>query len=118
MNIEFVGRHVALDDRIRKQAEEKIGRIAKLLREPVEVHVTLESEKFRQMAEVRVRQRRGELLAREEATDLGEALNLAVDKIDGQARRRRERNANRRRRAARNAAPRAAGAVAAGGAES
>ena len=117
MNIEFVGRHVALDDRIRKQAVEKIGKLAKLLKEPVEVHVTLESEKFRQSAEVRVRQRRGELLAREEAADLGEALTAAVDKIDGQARRRRERSANRRRRAARAAAPRA-GKAAAGGSES
>ena len=118
MNIEFVGRHVALDDRIRKQAEEKIGRLAKLLGEPVEVHVKLESEKFRHSAEVRVKKRRGELLAREEATDMGEALNLALDKIDGQARRSRERAVNRRRRAARSATPRAAGAAAAGGAES
>ena len=118
MNIEFVGRHVALDDRIRKQAEERIGKLAKLLGEPVEVHVTLESEKFRQTAEVRVRPRRGELLAREEGTDLGTVLNLAVDKIDGQVRRRRERAVNRRRRAAsRNAASRTAGAAAAGGVE-
>lgn len=100
MNIEFVGRHVALDDRIRSHAAERVGRLAKLLGEPVDVHITLEVEKHRQIAEVRARLRRGELLAREEAPDLLEAINLALEKIDGQARRTRDRRVSRRRRPA------------------
>jgi ribosomal subunit interface protein len=83
----------------------------------VEVHVTLESEKYRQIAEVRIRQRRSELLAREVAPDLLEALNLALDKVEGQARRTRERKVSRKRRPARAAAARSV-AAAGGGAES
>ncbi len=116
MNIEYVGRHVAVDDRIRELTEEKIDRLAKFLGEPVDVHVVLESEKFRQIAEVRVTQKRSELLAREEGTDLLEALRTALDTIDAQARRTREKTVDRRRRVARAATPSSAGA-AAGGAE-
>jgi ribosomal subunit interface protein len=116
MHIEFVGRQVALDEVVRAHAEEKIGRLAKLLGEPADVHVTLESEKHRQIAELRVRLRRGELLAREEAPDLMEAINLAVEKIDGQARRTRERRVNSKRRTARAAARKVEGTRAAAGA--
>lgn len=98
MHIEFVGRHVILNDQIREHAQEKLGRIAKLLGEPVEIHVTLENEKYRQIAEVRVKQRRGELLAREEAPELLTAVNVAVEKIESQARRNRERRSSSRRR--------------------
>jgi putative sigma-54 modulation protein len=119
MHIEFVGRNVVLDEGTRSHAQEKIGRLAKLLGEPADVHVTLENEKHRQIAELRVRLRRGELLAREEAADLLEAINLAVEKIDGQARRTRERRVSRRRRTARAVARGAETArAAAGGAES
>jgi putative sigma-54 modulation protein len=120
MHIEFVGRHVALDDEVRSHAEEKLARLSKLFGEPAEVHVTLESEKHRQIAELRVRLRRGELLAREEAPDLIGAINLAVEKLDGQARRTRERRVNSKRRSARVAVRKvvAATVATAGGAES
>ena len=45
MNIEYVGRHVQLDERIRSRAAEKLAKVAKFLKEPIEVHVTLETEK-------------------------------------------------------------------------
>ena len=99
MNIEYVGRHVTVDASLRELTEEKIAKLSRFLGEPVDVHVTLGIEKSRQIAEVRVVQRRGELLAREEGGDLLEALRQALDKIDGQARRANERRADRRRRA-------------------
>ena len=105
MNIEFVGRHLVLDPRLREAAEEKIEKLSKFLGEPVDVHVTLENEKHRQIVEVRVKQRGGELMAREVAPEHLEALNLALDKVDGQARRARARQVDRRRRPARTTAP-------------
>jgi putative sigma-54 modulation protein len=98
MNIEFVGRHIELDDRIRRRAEEKLGRVVKFLREPIDVHVTLEAEKHRQIAELRVSDRHGQFLSREENHDLLEAIEIAVDNVEKQARRARARTVDRRRR--------------------
>jgi putative sigma-54 modulation protein len=99
MNIEFVGRHVQLDERIRSQAEAKLARVAKFLREPIEVHVTLETEKFRQIAELTVTHRHGRLHTREEQHDLLDALAVAVETLEKQALRTRKRAVDRRRRA-------------------
>ena len=41
MNIDFVGRHVDLDERIRGHAEQKLGKVARFLFEPIDVRVTL-----------------------------------------------------------------------------
>jgi putative sigma-54 modulation protein len=101
MNIDFTGRHVELDDRIRSHAEERLGKATKHLAEPVEVRVRLENEKFRKIAEIEVRHRRGALRSREESNDLIDAITLAADHLERQARRSRGRAIDRRRRAGR-----------------
>ena len=104
MNIEYVGRHVQLDERIRSHAAEKLSKVSKFLKEPIEVHVTLETEKNRQIAELRVAHRHGTLLARAEDHDLIEALGLAIEALEEQARRGRKRAVDKRRRDDRGAA--------------
>ncbi len=104
MNIEFVARHVDLNDGLRGYAEEKLAKVLKFLREPVEIHLTLESENRRQIAELRIAHRHGQFHAREEDHDLREALGTAVEAIEKQARRARKRSLDRRRRAGREAA--------------
>jgi putative sigma-54 modulation protein len=101
MNIDFTGRHVDLDDRIRSHAEERLGKVVKHLAEPLEVHVRLENEKFRKIAEIQISHRRGALRSREESTDLAEAITLAADRLERQAKRSRGRVIDRRRRAGR-----------------
>lgn len=101
MNIEFTGRHVELDERVRSHAEERLGKATKHLAEPVDVHVRLENEKFRKIAEIEVRHRRGALRSREESTDLLDAITLAADHLERQAKRTRGRAIDRRRRAGR-----------------
>lgn len=104
MNIEFVGRHVTLDDRIRSHAERKLERVLKFLAEPVEIHVTLEAEKYRQIAEIRLSHRHGTVRAREENADVIEAIDLAVEHLERQTRRTRKKIVDRRRRGSRFAA--------------
>lgn len=104
MNIEFVARHVEVDEGLRAFAEEKLARVLKFLREPVEIHLALESEKSRQIAELHIAHRHGRLHAREENHDLREALGVAVEAVEKQARRARKRSVDRRRRAGREAA--------------
>ena len=106
MNIEFVGRHVQVDERIRSHAAEKLAKVAKFLQEPIEVHVTLDTEKNRQIAELRVAHRHGSLHSREENHDLLEAVGLAIESVEEQARRSRKRSVDKRRRANRDAAER------------
>lgn len=101
MNIEFVGRHVELSDRIRTFAEERLARAGRFLVEPVEVQVTLENEKNWKVAELHVSHRHGALHAREENHDLFEAVQIATVAIEKQARRARKRSVDRRRRASR-----------------
>lgn len=99
MNIEFYARSYDLDDRIRDYAETKLQKVIKFLSEPVEVRITLDSEKHRQIAEIHVAHKHGVLQAREETDDVVDALNLAVDKVEKQARRAKTKAKDRRRRA-------------------
>lgn len=104
MNIEFVGRHVELTDRIRSFAEERLAKASRFLVEPVEVQVTLDNEKNRKIAELHVSHRGGALHAREENHDIFEAMQIAAGAIEKQARRARKRSVDRRRRANRQVA--------------
>lgn len=101
MNIEFVGRNFEIDDRVRGYAEGKLGKVTKFVQEPVEIRVTLESEKHRNIADLHVSHRHGVLKATEETADIYEAINQAVDKVEKQARRSKNRAVDRRRRAGR-----------------
>lgn len=99
MNIEYVGRGYSLDDRIRSFVETKLEKVDKFLEEPVEIRVTLEVEKHRQIADVHIAHKLGILQAREEADDMHDALNAAMAKTVKQARRSRKKLTGRKRRA-------------------
>ncbi|KAB2965546.1 MAG: ribosome-associated translation inhibitor RaiA [Thermoanaerobaculia bacterium] len=104
MNIEFVGRHVEIDNAIRSLVAARLDRVLRFLMEPVEIRVALEEEKFRQIAEIHVSHRHGSLHAREENSQLSEAIGLAAEHLERQARRLRKRAVDRRRRAGRETA--------------
>lgn len=99
MNIEYTGRNYQIDDRLRVYTEDKLGKLDKFLQEPVEIRVTLETEKRRQIAEIHVHHRLGVLQATEETEDMYDAINLAVDKVEKQARRSTRKMIDKRRRA-------------------
>jgi len=99
MNIEYVARNYPLGEAIRDFTESKLQKVTKFLEEPVEVRVTLEVEKHRQIAELHVAHRHGVLQATEETDDMRDTINAAVDKVEKQARRTRKRFMDRRRRA-------------------
>lgn len=101
MNIEYVGRNVQIDDALRRYAEGKLARVARLVEEPVEVRLTLDLERHRHLADLHVSHRHGVLQATEEtAVEWRDAIHAAVDKIVEQARRGRQKASDRRRRAA------------------
>lgn len=101
MNIDYVGRNYQLDDRVREYTEDKLRKMLKFVEEPVEVRVTLEVEKHRNTADLHVAHRYGVLQATEQMPDMLDAINLAVDKVEKQARRSRKKYTETRRRAQR-----------------
>lgn len=101
MNIDYVGRDVEIDDRLRSHTERKLGKVTKFLQDPVEIRVTLEIEKHRNIADLHISHKHGVLQATEETGDLYDAVNQAVEKVEKQARRSKNRAIDRRRRAGR-----------------
>ena len=99
MNIEYVGRNYAVDDSVRGYIEGKLGKVTKFVQEPVEIRVTLETEKHRQIADLHIAHKNGVFQATEETGDMYDALNMALDKIEKQARRSKKKAIDRRRRA-------------------
>lgn len=99
MNIEYVGRNYQVDDQVRGFTEDKLQKVTKFLDEPVEVRITLETEKHRQIADLHISHRHGVLQATEENNDMYDALNLVVDKVEKQARRSKSKFIDKRRRA-------------------
>lgn len=99
MNIEYVGRNYQLDDQIRRYTKEKLAKAVKFLEAPVEIRVTLELEKHRHIADLHITHRFGTVQATEETDDMYDAINLAADKVEKQARRSRKKYKDRRRRA-------------------
>jgi len=99
MNIDYLSRNFELEDRLRDYAASKLGKLSRFLEEPVEVTVTLEQEKYRQIVELRVAHRHGLLQATGETEEMRDTINLVVDKIEKQARRSRKKYKAKRRRA-------------------
>ncbi len=99
MHIEYVGRGYHVGDGDRELTEQKLRKAVKFLEEPVEARVTLKTEKHRQIAELHLTHRHGALQAKEEAGEMRDAINLAVDKLAKQAAGGRKRFMDRRRRA-------------------
>lgn len=93
-------RHTQPTDALKQYAEEKIHRIGKYFYRPLEAHVILSVDsKQRQMAEVEVRVRGNTIHGKEETEDLYSAIDLVMDKIERQIKKRKEKIKVNRRRA-------------------
>lgn len=102
MNIEYVARNCQLDDGLRDFADGRLQKVRRFLDDPVDVHLTLEVEKHRHIAELLLHHRHGTLQATEETDNLRDAVAMAVEKVEKQARRSHKKYHQGRRRSARN----------------
>lgn len=101
MKVEYVARQYELNDRVREFTESKLRKLDKFLQEPVEAHVTLETKKHRNRADLRLTHRFGTIHAAEATDEMFDAINLAVDKAEKQARRSNKKFHAKRRRSGR-----------------
>lgn len=98
MKIEYVARHFRLGEKTRDYADKKLGKATKFLEEPIEIRVVMDEIKHRKVVDIHASHRFGALQATEETDSLEDAINLAVDKIEKQARRSRKKAKSRKRR--------------------
>jgi len=84
MHVMVTFRHIEPTEGLRRHAEDKVQRIRKFLRRPIEAHVILSVLKHRHIAEVQVTANRLNITATEETDDLYSAIDLAMSKVERQ----------------------------------
>ena len=91
MQIAVTFRHVDPTPALKAYAEEKLVRVKKYLRRPVDAHVILSVSKERHEAEITLNADHVTMFARETTHDLYAAIDLAVDRLEHQAQKLHER---------------------------
>jgi len=89
--ITITGRHVEITEGIRAHLNEKLDHACKLLDKITSTHVTVSVEKNRHLVEVVIHAHGATLHAKEETHDLYSSIDQAVDKIEIQAKRLKEK---------------------------
>jgi putative sigma-54 modulation protein len=84
MQVMVTFRHIEPTEGLRSHAEEKVQRVHKFLRRPIEAHVILSVLKHRHIAEVQLTANHLNVTATEETDDLYSAIDLAMSKIERQ----------------------------------
>lgn len=96
MRIHVTSRHARLTPVVRRSIEERLNanpRFAPLL----EVHVILDAQKLRYVAEIVARRARGsEVVVREVASDVRTSIDLALERLDTRLKRVRDKRTTRR----------------------
>src|ERR1700758_2879218 len=85
MDVEYTGRQTTISKKLKLQSEAGLARIRKIVGNAGAAHVTLSTDKYRQIAEITVQTKHFNLVARCEGTEMDEALRDALEKIERQA---------------------------------
>jgi putative sigma-54 modulation protein len=97
MQVDYTGRQVTITKSLRALAEEAAERISTILGKTIDIHVILTKEKYRQMAEVTVKTRLQTLVGAAESSNLDTALREALERVETQAVRYKDRMRERKR---------------------
>ncbi len=84
MNIQVTFRHIPSSSALKKYAEEKITKLVKPLREPLEVHIIFTQGKNENIVELTLNSPGKELYAKERGADMYASIDLIYDKLDKQ----------------------------------
>lgn len=95
MQINITGHHIEVTAPIRDYVSEKLERLARHFDQITNVHVILNVEKNRQIAEATLSIPGGEVFANAEDADLYAAIDALADKLDRQLIKNKEKNVDR-----------------------
>jgi len=79
MNVEYTGRHYEITSAIRKEVENGLAKIRKILGDRFEAKAILTVEKHRHKAEITITPRNGPIVGLAQARDMTIAVNEALD---------------------------------------
>ena len=101
MNLQVKGRNLEVSDQIRQYAEDKLGKLDRLVRDPTRIELELAVEKNpsiadNQVAEATVWTKGPVLRARETSADMKASIDQLVDKLERQVKRYREKRRPRK----------------------
>jgi len=91
MKISVTFRNTDGEEWFKNYVEEKLGKLKKYLDRPVDVRVVLSVEKFRNVAEINLTDNGMIVNTREEAKEMALAIDEAVEKIERQLKKHREK---------------------------
>ena len=86
MQVSVTFRNMDPQEGIKEYVEKKVQRLKRLLNEPIDIRVVLDSEKFRYQAEVYVSADGLNVIGRHNEEDLRAAVDLVMDKVERQIR--------------------------------
>ncbi|OPY10388.1 MAG: Ribosome-associated factor Y [Syntrophaceae bacterium PtaB.Bin038] len=113
MQVSVTFRNTGSESWFKDYVTERLSKIQKYIDKPVEAHVVLSVEKFRNVAEVNIMAKGINLVGKEEAKDMQLAIDNVIDKIERQIKKHKEKSRDHKaatNRAEEKAGPREASA--------
>jgi putative sigma-54 modulation protein len=86
MNIAVTFRHIVSSEPVKKYAQEKIAKLQKFLRQPMQANVTLDMQRIEHVVEVRISSGSEHYHGREQSEDMYASIDMVVDKLERQIR--------------------------------
>ncbi len=98
MQVRLTGRHVEITPALEEFTREHLEKLQKILPAIIEAHAILQVEKYRHRAEINIHTRRFMLSGAHETDDMYQSLTNVFEKLEQQARKRKEKLTSRKRR--------------------
>ncbi len=89
-------RHMDATDAIKNYTEGKLEKVKKFVQEPLDIHVVFSKERFQYLVEINLNGNGIEIHAEDRNEDLYAAIDLAMDKIEKQLRRLRDKKKHKK----------------------
>lgn len=105
MTITYTARQAELTPDLEKYCERRMASLEKLLGYPLEAHLILSVEKYRNKVEINVKTKGATLNSVSETRDMSGSLGDAFDNIERRAKKEKEKLRERKRRKAKESAP-------------
>jgi putative sigma-54 modulation protein len=86
MNIAITFRHIEPSEPVKKYAQEKIAKLQKFLRQPMQANVTLDLERLEHVVEVRISSGSEHYHGKEQSEDMYASIDQVHDKLERQIR--------------------------------
>lgn len=84
MGIAITFRHMASSDALKEYVHEKLERVQKYLRQPLDAHVTLSTERHQHVSEISFHTTGRQYQARHDSDDMYKSIDLMIDKVEHQ----------------------------------